>query len=65
MTFNEYLTKYRIEMALKYIKGLDFQLYEIAELVGFSDYKYFNNVFKKTVGESPRMVQLYYLRNNI
>lgn len=64
MTFNEYLCRYRIQKAINYIKTLQYQLYEVAEMVGISDYKYFGNVFKKYVNESPSMVELYYLRNN-
>lgn len=32
------------------------KLYEIAELVGFSDYKYFNKVYKKYTGYSPNVI---------
>ena len=31
-------------------------VYEIAELVGFSDYKYFNKVYKKYTGYSPNVI---------
>lgn len=62
--FNDYLTKYRIQTAINLIKGLDYHLYEIAEKVGYKDYKYFNQVFKKVVGVAPKIVETYYLRLN-
>ena len=37
-------------------------MYEIAEQVGFNDYKYFTQVFKKMVGVSPKIVETYFLR---
>lgn len=53
MTLNEYLNRYRIKMAVNHlIKKPHLLVYEVAELVGFNDYKYFNQVFKKFVGMS-------------
>lgn len=53
MTLNEYVNRYRIKMAVNYlIKKPHLLVYEVAELVGFNDYKYFNQVFKKFVGMS-------------
>lgn len=36
------------------MKETDYKVYEIADMVGFSDYKYFIQVFKKYVGMSPK-----------
>lgn len=49
-----YLTRKRIEKAQAYIAGSDTNLTEIAFLVGYNDYSYFNRVFKKNTGMSPR-----------
>lgn len=62
MTFNEYLTRYRIQQAIDNIQTLKYHMYEISELVGFNDYKYFTQVFKKMVGVSPKIVETYFLR---
>lgn len=53
-TFNDFLNRYRIWQAVELLKQNTLKLYEIAELVGFPEYKYFNLVFKKYVGCSPR-----------
>lgn len=52
-TFNDLLNRYRIMTAIGMIQSDDAMIYEIAELVGFNDYKYFSQVFKKYVGYSP------------
>lgn len=52
-TFQEVLTRYRIAKAVELISSGDLLIYEVAEAVGFSDYKYFSHVFKKYVGHSP------------
>lgn len=62
MTFNEYLTRYRIQKSIYKIQELKYHMYEIAEQVGFNDYKYFTQVFKKMVGVSPKIVETYFLR---
>lgn len=52
-TFLDYLNRYRISQAVKLLKKREYRIYEIAEKVGFSDYKYFIKVFKKYAGCSP------------
>ncbi len=48
MSLNEYINRYRIKMAINHlIKNPELRLYEVANLVGFNDSKYFNQVFKK------------------
>lgn len=49
-----YITRKRIEKAQNLIAHTDTNLTEIAFLVGYNDYSYFNRVFKKSVGMSPR-----------
>ncbi len=52
-TFHDFLNHYRISRAVELQKQGTWKLYEIAEMVGFSDYKYFNKVYKKYVGYPP------------
>ena len=52
-TFHDFLNYYRIQRAVELQKEGTKKLYEIAELVGFPDYKYFNKVYKKYVGYPP------------
>lgn len=52
-TFNDFLNRYRILQAVNFLKTDQWKVYEIAERVGFSDYKYFIKVFKKYIGCSP------------
>jgi two-component system response regulator YesN len=52
-TFNDYLNRYRIQKAVDLLRENEYKVYEIAEMAGFSDYKYFIKVFKKYIGCSP------------
>lgn len=52
-TFNDFLNRYRVLQAVELLKHNQMKVYEIAEAVGFQDYKYFIQVFKKYIGESP------------
>ena len=52
-TFTDFLNRYRILKSIELLKNGDYMVYEIAEEVGFLDYKYFSQVFKKYVGFSP------------
>lgn len=49
-----YITRKRIEKAQGLIAHSETNLTEIAFLVGYNDYSYFNRVFKKSTGMSPR-----------
>jgi len=55
-TFHDFLNHYRISRAVELQKQGNLKLYEIAEMVGFSDYKYFNKVYKKYVGYPPNKI---------
>ncbi|WP_040191416.1 response regulator transcription factor [Clostridium culturomicium] len=55
MTFNEYLTSIRIEMAKKILmtEGKLTTVNEVAKRVGYSNQHYFSQVFKKHIGSTP------------
>lgn len=54
-TFNDFLNRYRVSKAVALMREPNNtkKVYEIAEAVGYRDYKYFIKVFKKYVGSSP------------
>lgn len=52
-TINEYLTEYRMAIAKQLLIQGKYKIYEIAEMVGYTDSKYFSQVFKKTTGYTP------------
>lgn len=52
-TFNDYLTEYRISQAKKLLREGKLHVYEIAYAVGYSDIKYFGQVFRRYVGCMP------------
>jgi len=49
-SFIEWLNKYRIEKAKEFLTDIGIKTYEVAERVGFNDYKHFSYNFKKYVG---------------
>lgn len=51
-TFSKFLNKYRIEMAKCLMVKEGVSKIEVPYSVGFSDYKYFNKVFKELEGKS-------------
>lgn len=52
-TFSECLTEYRIKMAKQMLRDPKYRVYEVGDLVGFGDSKYFSQVFKKMTGMPP------------
>jgi two-component system response regulator YesN len=52
-TFIEQLTDIRIKKAKHMLKHTHLKNYEVAEKVGYSDSRYFSQIFKKKVGLSP------------
>lgn len=54
MTFLDYLTKIRISMAKKLLREkVSVRTYEVAEMVGYSDSRYFARIFKRETGMTP------------
>ena len=53
MSFVEYLNRVRIQYAKELLMNTSMLAYEIAERVGFQDYKYFTQVYKKFEKMSP------------
>ncbi|HEX2985368.1 MAG TPA: response regulator [Caproiciproducens sp.] len=52
-TFNDFLNRYRILRSVELLKQGNMKVYEVADSVGFQDYKYFISVFKKYIGRAP------------
>lgn len=53
ISFKEYVTQRRIEVARRELLSGKYMIYEVAELVGFDSPAYFTSVFKKELGYSP------------
>ena len=51
--FNNYLDRIRITEAKRLLAQDGYKVYEVAEMVGYSNINYFHNKFKKYVGISP------------
>ncbi len=49
-TFFSYLTKVRMDRAKQLLRRTEHKVYVIAEMVGYTDYPYFSQVFKKHTG---------------
>ncbi len=56
-TMLEYISQYRIHMAMKLLKDCRAKVYEIANRVGYKDITYFSSTFKKMVGVTPSEYQ--------
>lgn len=54
MNFSDYLNQFRIDAAKELLKNLDLKIYQVSEKAGYQNYKYFNQVFRKYTGYSPR-----------
>lgn len=54
MTISEYVQRERIEEAKKLLTLTDYPITDIAAWLNFSDQSYFNKVFKKWIGMTPK-----------
>jgi len=52
-TFNDALNRYRIQKSLELLLSGEYKVYEVADMVGFNEYKYFSQVFKQYINCSP------------
>ena len=57
ISFNAYLKKMRIEKAKQLLMTTNLKIFEISSDVGFSHAKYFGQVFKQEVGQTPAQYQ--------
>ena len=53
VTFFEYLTSYRTDIALRLLRESDYSITEISHKSGFSNTRVFNRLFRSRVGMSP------------
>lgn len=63
MTFQQYLTKKRLEHALRLISDAQLSLTDIALESGFSDLKYMTKAFETTLGITPKEYQNLHRHN--
>lgn len=52
-TFNNCVAENRTLAAIEIMEAGTYKIYEIAEMVGYTDVKYFSSVFKKVTGRTP------------
>lgn len=52
-SYLQFLTSQRLNKAIELLADVRFKIYEIAELVGYSDQAYFSEIFKKHTGKTP------------
>ncbi|WP_058302493.1 response regulator transcription factor [Gorillibacterium timonense] len=58
-SFIQYLTRQRLERAKLLLRTTDLKTFEIAEAIGFENYRSFNRIFKKETGYSPSDFRRY------
>lgn len=54
MTFTDYLTAQRMEKANQLLDCIEYKIYEVSEMVGYSNPKNFARAYKKYFGHTPR-----------
>lgn len=52
-TFVDYLMRFRIKKAVELLKDTELRIYEVADLVGYTDQRYFSQVFRRITGMTP------------
>lgn len=56
-TFVVYLTEMRMNAAKEFLSAGDFKVYEISQQIGYDDEHYFQRIFKKVIGMTPKEYQ--------
>ena len=63
--FSDFVAKIRILSAAKMLSDSDMKIEEIGLKCGFTDYSYFNKVFKKIMGTTPRDYRIAHKKSGI
>lgn len=53
-SFKDFVIKIRVEKAEELLKTTNYKIKKIAELVGYNDWRYFTQTFKKITGKTPQ-----------
>ncbi|AEE17937.1 response regulator transcription factor [Treponema brennaborense] len=56
-TFVDYLTFFRIKKAAELLQDANAKIYEVADMVGYGDARYFSQIFKRLTGLTPKEFQ--------
>ncbi len=62
-TFNEYLTRFRIQRAVELLRDPSVRVGEVADLCGYRDPRYFSSLFRRLVGMTPSEFRSGRIRN--
>lgn len=54
-TFQNYVKNLRMRFAVSYLANFEVPVYEVAEMVGYSNYEHFERMFRREIGVSPRI----------
>lgn len=52
-TFKDYLVRFRLQKAKELLRDPSLKIYQVAQQVGYGDWRYFSEIFKRTTGQSP------------
>ncbi|NOV04199.1 response regulator transcription factor [Paenibacillus planticolens] len=52
-SFNDYVTRLRMEKAMQLLQNTQLKVYEVAEQVGIPSYRYFSQLFRNWTGVAP------------
>lgn len=63
-TFSSYVNSLRLKEAYKLLLTTNESISKVAEMAGYRDYYYFNKIFKKKFGCSPRQCRMQESRKN-
>lgn len=57
ITLSEYITREKLKLAYSYLVGTDISVSDIATKLGYNNFSYFSQVFKKIYNQSPLQVR--------
>ena len=64
INFSEYLQSLRIQESCRLLANTNKNIAEIVNLVGYTDVKFFNKVFKRITGMTPRQFKQSYIKKS-
>ena len=65
MTFQEYVQSVRIRESCRLLVNTQKKVAEIATLVGYTNIKFFNELFRRQMGMTPLQFRRTYLQSDV